>query len=368
MQFIDLQAQQKVLKPQIDKRIQKILAHGKYILGPEVEELEQRLAEYIGVKHCISCANGTDALQLALMAKNIGPGDIVFTTDFSFFATAEVIKLVGATPWFVDVDLQSYNLCPKALESAIKDCNNQHPNKAKAVISVDIFGLPANYPQIERICREQNILLIEDAAQSFGASLNGVKCGAFGNIACTSFFPAKPLGCYGDGGAIFTNDDDTAETLQSLRVHGKGENKYDNIMVGMNSRLDTMQAGILLEKLQILDEERERRCENAGYFNLKLAESYHTPTLQNNIQPAYAQYTLRAKQLPRYAVLNNLKKQGIPHAIYYERPLSQQQAMRGCLKSKTSNAVQICQQVFSIPCHAYLSEKELGSIVEALTT
>ena len=249
MEFIDLKSQLAHMRTKIDARIKKVLDHGQFIMGPEVFELEEKLADYVGVKHCISCANGTDALQLSLMALGVGKGDIVFTTAFSFFATAEVIPLVGATPYFVDIDIDTYNLCPKSLESAILAARESQKGTPRAVIAVDMFGLPANYLKIQKVCDKYDLKLIEDSAQGFGGVINGEKAGSFGSLATTSFFPAKPLGCFGDGGAIFTNDDALADICQSLRVHGKGKHKYHNARIGLNSRLDTLQAAVLLEKL-----------------------------------------------------------------------------------------------------------------------
>jgi dTDP-4-amino-4,6-dideoxygalactose transaminase len=259
MDFIDLASQLQFMRSAIDKRIGTVLNHGQFILGPEVTELEQKLAEYVGVKHCITCANGTDALQIALMSQNIGQGDIVFTTSFSFFATAEVISLVGATPYFVDIDPKTYNVCPQSLASAIKDVKESKQGNPRAVIAVDLFGLPANYIDLETLCKANQLFLIEDAAQGFGGAINGQKAGSFGDIATTSFFPAKPLGCYGDGGAIFTNSEEIADLAKSIRVHGKGSHKYENIRIGLNSRLDTIQAAILLEKLEWFPKELEHR-------------------------------------------------------------------------------------------------------------
>ncbi|WP_318485085.1 DegT/DnrJ/EryC1/StrS family aminotransferase, partial [Photobacterium leiognathi] len=249
MQFIDLAAQYQHLKNKIDARIHKVLDHGHYIMGPEVFELEEKLAEYVGVKHAITCANGTDALTLAMMALDIKEGDAVFCPTFTFFATAETIAFASATPVFVDSDENTFNICPIDLEKRIQHVIAEGKLVPKAIVSVDLFGLPANYPEIEKIAEKYNLKLIEDAAQGFGGSINNKKAGSFGDIATTSFFPAKPLGCYGDGGAIFTNNDEYAELIKSYRVHGKGTDKYDNVRVGVNSRLDTIQAAILLEKL-----------------------------------------------------------------------------------------------------------------------
>jgi len=279
LQFVDLAAQQKRIREQIEKNIRAVLDHGKYIMGPEIKALENCLADYVGVKHAIGCASGTDALLMALLAHQVGPGDAVFTSPFTFIATAEVISLLGATPVFVDIDSETFNIDPAKLDRAVSALisndsdihplpitNNPTHITAKGVIAVDIFGLPADYKRIESIARKHGLFVIEDAAQSFGAELSGKKACSFGNIACTSFFPAKPLGCYGDGGMCFTDDDELSEIMQSLRVHGKGHHKYDNVRIGMNGRLDTLQAGILLAKFDIFPEEIELRRQVAKRY------------------------------------------------------------------------------------------------------
>ena len=255
MEFIDLKAQYARIEEKINQRISNALSHGKHIMGPEVFELEEQLADFVGVKHAISCANGTDALQLSLMALEIGQNDAVFCPTFTFFATAEVIALVGATPIFVDSDPKTFNMCPKDLLVKIKQVKAEGKLNLKAIIPVDLFGLPADFPNINKIAKEFNLHLIEDAAQGLGGEIEGKKAGSFGDIATTSFFPAKPLGCFGDGGMVFTDNDDFAGVIKSLRIHGKGQHKYDNVRIGLNSRLDTIQAAILLEKLAIFPDE-----------------------------------------------------------------------------------------------------------------
>ncbi|WP_416305789.1 DegT/DnrJ/EryC1/StrS family aminotransferase [Neptunicella sp. SCSIO 80796] len=350
MQFIDLQSQLAHIRPAIDARIKKVLDHGQFIMGPEVFELEEKLADYVGVKRCISCANGTDALQLALMALGIGPGDTVITTAFSFFSTAEVIPLVGATPYFVDINPDTYNLCPSELQKGIAEAKAQGLSP-KAVITVDMFGLPANYPAIENICQEHNLYLIEDAAQGFGGSINGKKAGCFGDIATTSFFPAKPLGCYGDGGAIFTNNDNLASLCDSMRVHGKGQHKYENIRIGMNSRLDTIQAAILLEKLEHFTAELNIRQQIAEQYNQQLAGQFKTPVVTSGYQSAWAQYTVQAKTENRDYWIDKLKRQGIPTAVYYPIGLNRQKAMECYSGLATPNTNLACESVFSLPMH-----------------
>lgn len=270
MKFIDLESQYIYLKDSINKRIQDVLNHGIYIMGPEVKELEEKLAEYVGVKHVVTCANGTDALTLAMIALEIKEGDAIFCPTFTFFATAEVIAYEGATPVFVDSDEATFNICPENLELQIKKVIAEGKLKPKAIIAVDLFGLPADYPKIKKIADKYGLKLIEDAAQGFGGEINGKRAGSFGDIGTTSFFPAKPLGCYGDGGAIFTDNDEYAHLLRSLRIHGKGLDKYDNVRIGMNSRLDTIQAAILLEKLEIFPTELKARNQAASYYSEEL--------------------------------------------------------------------------------------------------
>ncbi|MFT5296890.1 MAG: dTDP-4-amino-4,6-dideoxygalactose transaminase [Colwellia sp.] len=354
MQFIDLQSQYKHLKKKIDKRIQDVLDHGKYIMGPEVQELEQKLAEYVGVKHAITCANGTDALTLAMMVLDIQEGDAVFCPTFTFFATAETIAFQKATPVFVDSDEQTFNICPTDLEAQIQKVIHEGKIKPRAIIAVDLFGLPANYPEIEAIARKYDLKLIEDAAQGFGGSIHGRKAGSFGDIATTSFFPAKPLGCYGDGGAVFTNNDDYAKLLRSYRVHGKGHDKYDNVRIGMNSRLDTIQAAILLEKLAEFPQELINRNKAATAYEKELSDKLKTPKVPEGYSSSWAQYTLvddnREERMAEY------KAKGVPTVIYYGKCMHQQTAFSE-LDYKVGDfpiAEQLSQQVFSLPMHGYI--------------
>ncbi len=363
MEFIDLKAQYKHLKPRIDKRIQVVLEHGKYIMGPEVQELEDKLAEYVGVKHAITCANGTDALQLAMMVFNVKEGDAVFCPTFTFFATAEAPAFFGATPVFVDSDRKTFNICPIDLEKRIEETLSDGKLTPKAIVAVDLFGLPANYPELERIAKKYGLKLIEDAAQGFGGSIDGKKAGSFGDIATTSFFPAKPLGCYGDGGAIFTNNDDLAELARSYRVHGKGTDKYDNIRIGMNSRLDTIQAAILLEKLAEFPKELINRNKAAANYEEVLKEKYNTPKVPKGYVSSWAQYTILSEK--RDSVMAEYKKKGIPTVIYYGKCMHQQTAFN-CSSSKKISlpiAENLANQVFSLPMHGYLSASQLASIL-----
>lgn len=368
MQFIDLKRQFEHLRPAIEARINDVLEHGRFILGPEVQELEQSLADYCGVRHAIGVGNGTDALQLALMAADVGPGDAVFTSAFSFFASAEVISLVGATPVFVDIDEHSYNICPEALRQGIEDVARDGALTPRAIIAVDLFGLPADYPRITRIADEHSLILIEDAAQSFGAALGDRKSCSFGNMAATSFFPAKPLGCFGDGGAVFTSDDELAEKIRSLRVHGKGKNKYDNIRIGVNSRLDTLQAGILLAKFAELPTELEARQRWADEYSARLADDFVVPKVPPGVRSAWAQYTVRPREGQRETCLQRLADNGVPSAIYYGKPLHLQPAFAhlGGREGQFSVAERCAASVFSLPMHPYLRPEEVDAVANAL--
>ena len=354
MQFIDLESQYKHLKSKIDKRIQDVLNHGHYIMGPEVKELEDALAKYVGVKHVVSCANGTDALQLALMALDIGEGDAIFCPTFTFFATAEVVAYANATPVFVDSDERTFNICVASLEKQILKVIEVGKLVPKAIISVDLFGLPANYIELEALAEKYSLRLIEDAAQGFGGSINGKKAGSFGDIATTSFFPAKPLGCYGDGGAIFTNDDKLAELVRSYRVHGKGEDKYDNVRIGLNSRLDTIQAAILLEKLAEFPTELENRNIAAENYAKTLSEKYTTPFVPDGYYSSWAQYTVVCED--RDSEMQGFKEQGIPTMVYYRTCMHLQTAFKdlGYKEGDFPVAEKLSKQVFSLPMHGYL--------------
>ena len=359
MQFIDLKAQYQHLKHKIDARIQTVLDHGQYIMGPEVQEFEERLAEYVGVNHAITCANGTDALQLALMAMEIGPGDAVLCPTFTFFASAEAIAFVGATPIFVDSDEDTFNICLNDLEKRIKSTLSEGKVMLKAIMAVDLFGLPANYPEIQKIGDKCDLNVIEDAARGFGGTINGKRAGSFADIATTSFFPAKPLGCYGDGGAIFTNNDDYAELIKSFRVHGKGKNKYDNIRIGMNSRLDTIQAAVLLEKLKVFPTELLARNEAARNYNhlLDTLNDITTPKVEKGFQSSWAQYTVKSEN--RDSHMLNLKNQGIPTVIYYGTCMHEQSAFKEqpYLKNSFPIAEKLSSIVFSLPMHGYLNSQ-----------
>ncbi|MGB0937630.1 MAG: DegT/DnrJ/EryC1/StrS family aminotransferase [Colwellia sp.] len=361
MQFIDLAAQYQHLKEKIDARIQTVLDHGKYIMGPEVVELETNLAEYVGVKHCITCANGTDALTLAMMVLDIKEGDAVFCPTFTFFATAETIAFQKATPIFVDSDEATFNICPIDLEKQIKKVILEGKLKPKAIIAVDLFGLPANYPEIDKLAKKYNLKLIEDAAQGFGGSITddtGItkRAGSFGDMATTSFFPAKPLGCFGDGGAIFTNNDEYAELLKSFRVHGKGADKYDNVRIGMNSRLDTIQAAILLEKLAEFPQELINRNKAAAKYNAELSDIFKTPQVPKGYESSWAQYTVVSNN--RDSDMAEYKSKGIPTVVYYATCMHEQTAFvnLGYKKGDFPIATKLSKNVFSLPMHGYMKE------------
>ena len=368
MQFIDLAAQQAKLREKIDARIAAVLDHGAYIMGPEVLELEEKLAQFCGAAHCISCANGTDALQLVLMAMGLRTGDAVFVPSFTFAATAEVVPCMGATPVFVDVDLSTYTMDPNSLRRAVYHAKALGLRPA-AVIPVDLFGLPADYAAIQTIADEENMFLICDSAQGWGGTIDGQMTGTFGHATTTSFFPAKPLGCYGDGGAIFTDDAELAATLDSLRVHGKGSEKYDNVRIGMNSRLDTLQAAILLEKLSVYADEITARNTIAEHYTAALHNRFVTPHVPTGYRSIWAQYTLRAEDSrARDAIMAALKSEGIPTAIYYPRPLHEQTAYASFPTDPEGlpNSSKAAQRVFSLPMHPYLDAADQSHILATL--
>lgn len=365
--FIDLKAQHRRLGRGIEDAIGRVLEHGRFIMGPEVRTLEERLAGFAGVKHVVTCASGTDALQLPLMAWGIGPGDAVFVPTFTFAATAEVVALVGATPVFVDVLPDSFNMDPESLESAVKAVAAEGRLRPAAVIPVDLFGQPADYDALLPLAEAHGLRVLSDAAQSFGASYHGKRAGSIGDVAATSFFPAKPLGCFGDGGAIFTDDDDVAATMRSLRVHGQGSDKYDNVRIGMNGRLDTMQAAILLEKLSIFEEEIAARQNVADGYRAALEGAVEVPGVMTGAVSAWAQYTIKLDD--RDGVAARLKAAGVPTAIYYPRPLHRQTAYRDYPVAPSGLPVSeaLSGRVLSLPMHPYLDDGTQGRITAAVT-
>ena len=371
MQFIDLRIEYQSIKSQLNKAIERVLDHGQYIMGPEVMELESELALYTGSEYCISCSSGTDALLMSLMAAEIGSGDAVFSSPFTFIATAEVIQLLGATPVFVDIQKDTFNICPILLIDAVNECQNDGKLNPKAVIPVDIFGLPAVYAEIEEIGKNYNLFILEDAAQSFGGSIQGKKTGSFGDTSATSFFPAKPLGCYGDGGAVFTDDGELAEKLTSIREHGKGLTKYDNIRIGINGRMDTIQAAVLLEKFIIFPEELKKRNHIADQYRELLDSHFVCQKIPNGYTSSWAQFSILAEDTAhRSACQEQLKESGIPTAIYYAKPLHLQMAFKnlGYKAGAFPVSESISQRIFSLPMHPYLTDDNINKICDILIT
>jgi UDP-2-acetamido-2-deoxy-ribo-hexuluronate aminotransferase len=365
--FIDLKAQQRRIRASLEQRITKVMDHGAYIMGPEIAELEEKLAKYVGMKHCVACASGTDALLMPLMAYDIGPGDVIFTSPFTFIATAEVIALLGAGVVFVDIDPRTYNIDPVKLDEAIqKFVKSNSGKKAKGIIPVDLFGQTADYDPIETIAKKYGLFVLQDAAQSFGGTYKGRKAGSSGNVGATSFFPAKPLGCYGDGGAIFCNDDAMMQKLRSIRVHGQGSDKYNNIRIGINGRLDTMQAAVLLAKMEIFDEEIRLRNNIASRYSDQLKNNVLTPFVQPECMSVWAQYSILADH--RDEMLKKLKSRGVPTAVYYPKPLHLQDAFRdlGYKRGDFPISERIADSIFSIPMHPYLSTEDQDYIVKAI--
>jgi UDP-2-acetamido-2-deoxy-ribo-hexuluronate aminotransferase len=357
IEFIDLQAQQLRIKEKIDTAIQRVLAHGRYILGPEVDELEEKLARFVNVKHCITCANGTDALQIALMALGIGPGDEVITPGFTYIATAETVALLGAKPIYVDVDPRTYNLDPTLLEASIT-------SRTKAIIPVSLYGQCADYDAINAVALKYGIVVIEDAAQSFGATYKGRTSCGLTRIACTSFFPSKPLGCYGDGGAIFTDDEELAVVMRQIARHGQ-DRRYHHVRVGVNSRLDTIQAAILLPKFEIFTEELLLRQQVANLYEVMLRDvaGITAPYIEKGNTSVFAQYTVQVEN--RGAVQQKLKEDGIPTAVHYPIPVNKQPAVAD-FTTQLDVGNKVSERVMSLPMHPYLSDSQVEKIVTSL--
>jgi dTDP-4-amino-4,6-dideoxygalactose transaminase len=366
IQFIDLQAQRRRLGEPLNRAIAEAVEGGQWILGPQVTELEKQLAEFAGVKHAIACANGTDALMIILRAWNVGPGDAVFVPAFTFAASAEVVALVGASPVFVDVLEDTFNMDPKSLEAAIAMVRREGKLKPRVAMPVDLFGQTADYRALEPIVAREKLLMLCDAAQGFGGLLDGRRSGGIGDAAGTSFFPAKPLGCYGDGGASFTNDDGLAELLRSIRMHGQGTDKYENVRIGVNSRLDTIQAAILIEKLKIFPEEIEMRNAVARRYNEAFSRSnrIRVPRVIEGAQSTWAQYTIQVPERDRLQA--DLKAKGVPTAIYYTIPLSAQKAYGHYPSAPVPVSAALGKTVISLPMHPYLDEATQDQIIEAV--
>lgn len=390
MEFRDLKHQYQVLKQDIDQAVLDVMKSGAFIMGQPVRDLETQLAEYVGVKHCLTCANGTDALTLALKTWGIGPGDAVFVPDFTFFSSAEVVSLEGATPVFVDVDEDTFNISPSDLECAITETITNGKLLPKVIVAVDLFGLPANYPVIRQIANKYGLYILEDGAQGFGGAINGKRACSFGDISTTSFFPAKPLGCYGDGGAVFTDNDEWAALIESYRVHGKGTFKYDNVRIGLNSRLDTIQAAILQIKFKAFrDNELEAVNKVAARYTelLKDIPGIKTPIISEGFYSSWAQYTICLEsQVQRDALQVKLKEQGIPNMVYYPKPMHSQTAFksqavlehvalgsaallveeRHIPECNCPTSTKLSQTVLSLPMHPYLSESDIQATVKAI--
>ena len=364
--FVDLKSQYARLEADINAGIHKVLNHGQYILGPEIGELERALADFTGARHAITCASGTDALVMALMALDIGPGKAVFTTPFTFVATAEAIALTGATPVFVDIEPDTFNLDPAALETTVARVAGEGALAPAAVIPVDLFGLLADYGSIEAIARRWGLKVIADAAQSFGGERGGKKAGSYGDIAATSFFPAKPLGCYGDGGAVFTGDDGLAGIMRSIRVHGQGVDKYENVRVGLNARMDTIQAAVLLPKLRVFPEELKMRQRVAERYTQGLSGKVATPAIPHGCVSAWAQYSILTGR--RDALRDALAAKGIPTAVYYPIPLHLQKAFAhlGHKAGDFPVSEDAARRIVSLPFSPYLKDETIDFIVSEI--
>ena len=374
MQFRDLKQQYQVLKKDIDAAMVEVATNCNFINGQQVKELEKELAEYVGVKHCVTCANGTDALTMAMMAWGIKEGDAVFVPDFTFFSSGEIVAHAGATPVFVDVDLDTFNISAEALESAVKEVLSDGKLQPKAVVAVDLFGLPADFAAVRNIAEKYDLKVLEDGAQGFGGTIDGKTACSFGDISTTSFFPAKPLGCYGDGGAVFTDDDEVAKLLESIRVHGKGEMKYDNVRIGLNSRLDTIQAAILSIKLKAFAKYELTDINSvAKKYTAKLAplaDKIKTPVIPDGYYSSWAQYTIQLEDREaRDALQAALKEAGIPSMVYYPKPMHKQEAFAGQAydDAKFKNTIKLCDTVLSLPMHPYLTDEDIEEVVSVIS-
>lgn len=371
MEFRDLKKQYSAIKEDVDKQIAEVITSSRFIGGSKVIELEEKLAKYVGVKHCITCGNGTDALELGLMAWGIGKGDAVFVPDFTFFSSGEVVSILGATPVFVDVERDTFNLDVVDLEKAINKVLDDGNLTPKVVVPVDLFGLPANFIEIREIANKYGIKILEDGAQGFGGEINGQRACSFGDISTTSFFPAKPLGCYGDGGAVFTNDDAAAAIIRSYCVHGKGKMKYDNVRIGMNSRLDSLQAGILLPKLEVFEKYEVADVNSAAQkYTEKLSGIVETPVIPEGFLSSWAQYTIKLDDREtRDSLQAFLKEKGIPSMIYYPKQMHLQEAFAGIKENEHEFSItdELCDTVLSLPIHPYISDEDINAVVLAIS-
>lgn len=366
--FIDLKRQYETLEPEIRTAVNKVLSGARFINGPEVGELERALADYVGVERVVSCGNGTSSMEMVLLAQGVGAGDAVFCPAFTFIATAEVISLRGATPVFVDIDPRTYNIDPVDLERKIEALKRAGQLRPRGIIPVDLFGLPADYRVLEPLAEKHGLFLLEDAAQGFGGRLDGRRAGSFGLVGSTSFFPAKPLGCYGDGGAVLTNDAALAETLLSLRTHGAGGHKYEHVRIGVNSRLDTLQAAVLLVKLKAFPGELDERQRVAQGYARHLGYSLTVPEIPEGFYSSWAQYTVRVPAERRDAVMTTLKNKGVPTMVYYPKPLHLQPAFAGLGGRPGDLPVSeaASAEVMSLPMHPYLSDQDVEIISETV--
>lgn len=370
MQFRDLKKQYQVLKKDIDEAMIEVATNCNFINGQQVKDLERELAEYVGVKHCVTCGNGTDALTMAMMTWGLREGDAVFVPDFTFFSSGEIVSHAGATPVFVDVDIDTFNISVESLEKAVKKVLDEGKLTPKAVVAVDLFGLPADFDSVKKVADKYGLLVLEDGAQGFGGNIKGKTACSFGDISTTSFFPAKPLGCYGDGGAVFTDDDEIARLLESIRVHGKGEMKYDNVRIGLNSRLDTIQAAILSVKLKAFaDYELTDINDVADKYTAALSGIVKTPVIPEGFYSSWAQYTIQLKDKEtRDRLQASLKEKGIPSMVYYPKPMHRQEAFAGQAYDDADfpNTIKLCDTVLSLPMHPYLSDEDIDEVVSVI--
>lgn len=368
VRFVDLAAQQARIRARVDAAVARVLDHGQYVMGPEVTELEKQLSSHCGATHTVACSSGTDALAMVLMARNVRPGDAIFCPAFTFVATAEVVAWLGAHIWFVDVDAETFNIDPASLDTAIASAR-QAGQQPVGVIPVDLFGVPADYDAVSKIAGREGLWVLGDAAQSYGARYHNRRVGTLAMATATSFFPAKPLGAYGDGGAVFTDDGELAETLRSILFHGKGTSQYDNVRIGMTGRIDTMQAAILIEKLAIFDEEIAARNRIAARYSAQLGGHVATPVVPEGLQSVWAQYTLKLPEGPdRAAIQASMSEQGVPSAVYYAKPLHRQDAYshHGVAGGELPVTDMLSERVLSLPMHPYLDESTQDRVTEAL--
>ena len=375
MQFRDLKQQYQVLKKDIDAAMVEVATNCNFINGQQVKDLENELTDYVGVKHCITCGNGTDALTMAMMAWGIGEGDAVFVPDFTFFSSGEIVSHAGATPVFVDVDMDIFNISIEALERAVGKVIAEGKLAPKAVVAVDLFGLPADFSGVRKVADKYGLKVLEDGAQGFGGNIAGKRACSFGDISTTSFFPAKPLGCYGDGGAVFTDDDEIADILESIRVHGKGDIKYDNVRIGLNSRLDTIQAAILsiklkaFEQYELIDVNKVAEKYTKGLSQLK--GKVKTPVIPEDFYSSWAQYTIQLEdRSTRDKLQSELKAAEIPSMVYYPKPMHRQEAFAGYDYDDADfpNTVKLCDTVLSLPMHPYLKDEDIEAVVDVIKT